>query len=1172
MAQTVAELVTKLQADVSEFRAGMIMSKKMLEEFQKSVDEVSKRVEDDLEKLNHKTRKTGEGFAQLKDWIIGLGIGVFLKSSFTAAADLVETQTKLNFVFKSGADDVRKWADNSVQAFGMSRRMALEYAATFGNLLTSFNTTDKAAQQMSTTMVGLAADLASFNNTNMEDALYAIRAAFVGEFEPMRRYGVTLSAVRMETEAMNMGLKKQYENMTAAERATVIYNTILKDTKNAHNDFSKTGDQAANQQRKLIASFEEARAQIGEGLIPIATELMNAINKLLGWFMKLDDSTKQMIVYFGLALAAIGPVTRMIGTFATAIRGAQTAVVGITKALKALQAASLATKAALGGVIATVGTVAVSVWQWNNNLVKEHQQHVDSLVTALKEANGQYTDLYWNTLQQKWFNPEGDKHAKEFLKTVGEIQMESGIGLEDLRSNLEKVGDEFKSGESAIQSWEIKLRRAIQAMAEEDFGMKFDSYGAFAQWLWGDAEKVNKEMARKYQDMLKDFNYIDWMSEYVGEAEDAWLLYKNAAGEASKANKDVADSTSEASYELLKFNDVLKVDMMTTAEVQQAIKSLGDQLNRYKDQQFGMTQVTNQWSKGLTDLQIQLQDTKATLDTTTVAGQKNREMIDGMVQTSLDLMQTMLEQGRDLNEVSAYADAFALSLEKVLLEAGVAKEEVARLVGVITAWRDHTVKTLEVKVKISPDWDLANAWQDIKDNQQRQDYAKTITDEINRAVAGLNKSTRAAKAASGANKEMTRYLEEGALTIQQFTANLDAYDQAIRRGRAATDELVHAQMVFLGVAPKIDAMGVSWRQFTDAFTSGSTQFGKMLDQMQQFHGLTDAGRRLLEEMASAYQEANAQVAQASFNYEGYTNVRRDFMNTLQADNNIVGQNTKRYMDAQIAFFGLDRAIQGTAVTYQALQDALLGTSNDLELIIRELVRTGRISEGGANIIRQLADIFNEATEAINETTDALRSLSDQLSDIYDKYFSDDDALGNWADNMQRIAEEIKNSMEMASGIQGAMPGYNPAIENMIRDMAREGLGDLARMKEIGKSNTEIQSAASIFTGDIERILKQAGLLHKKNEYLSYFNEALAAILNYVPKAATGAYMKDDGLVMAHKGEYIIPLDAAPPMTNGGGDTYVYKIDVQVPISADRGKVARELYDLIKMHERRGNKL
>ena len=69
-------------------------------------------------------------------------------------------------------------------------------------------------------MVQLAADLASFNNTSIEEALTSLQSGISGETEPLKKYGIVLSDVRLKEEALRLGLIKTTKDaLTPAAKA-----------------------------------------------------------------------------------------------------------------------------------------------------------------------------------------------------------------------------------------------------------------------------------------------------------------------------------------------------------------------------------------------------------------------------------------------------------------------------------------------------------------------------------------------------------------------------------------------------------------------------------------------------------------------------------------------------------------------------------------------------------------------------------------------------------------------------------------------------------------------------------------------------------------------------------------------------------------------------------------
>lgn len=81
-------------------------------------------------------------------------------------------------------------------------------AALFGDMSTSMGLTRSDAADLSTSLVGLAGDLASFKNINIEEVTTALSGVFTGETESLKRLGIVMTEVNLKQFAMEKGIQK----------------------------------------------------------------------------------------------------------------------------------------------------------------------------------------------------------------------------------------------------------------------------------------------------------------------------------------------------------------------------------------------------------------------------------------------------------------------------------------------------------------------------------------------------------------------------------------------------------------------------------------------------------------------------------------------------------------------------------------------------------------------------------------------------------------------------------------------------------------------------------------------------------------------------------------------------------------------------------------------------
>jgi len=122
----------------------------------------------------------------------------------------------------------------------------------------------------------------------------------------------------------------------------------------------------------LNAEWENAKAQLGESLLPLALQLTDALLKLLEGFNNLSPGTQQAIVYIGLFAAAIGPLLGTLGTLSTIVGGIITKIGGISTAFSGASTAAAGLGAVFSGplILAIVGLglqIAVLAVGWKQN-------------------------------------------------------------------------------------------------------------------------------------------------------------------------------------------------------------------------------------------------------------------------------------------------------------------------------------------------------------------------------------------------------------------------------------------------------------------------------------------------------------------------------------------------------------------------------------------------------------------------------------------------------------------------------------------------------------------------------------------------------------------------------------------------------------------------------------
>ena len=205
----------------------------------------------------------------------------FGKECVNLGSDLSEVQNVVDVTFPKMKARVNDFAKSAAGSFGLSETMAKKYTGAFGAMSKSFGFTEKEAYKMSTTLTGLAGDVASFYNMSQDEAYTKLKSVFTGETETLKDLGVVMTQNALDAYAMANGYGKVTAKMSEQEKVALRYKFVQDQLSAAAGDFIRTSDSWANQTRILSLQFDAMKASIGQGLINALTPVLKCINTIL---------------------------------------------------------------------------------------------------------------------------------------------------------------------------------------------------------------------------------------------------------------------------------------------------------------------------------------------------------------------------------------------------------------------------------------------------------------------------------------------------------------------------------------------------------------------------------------------------------------------------------------------------------------------------------------------------------------------------------------------------------------------------------------------------------------------------------------------------------------------------------------------------------------------------
>lgn len=387
------------------------------------------------------------------------------------ASDMNENVNKVNVAFKSSADEVRDWSKTTLTSFGIASSSALNMAALFGDMSTSMGLSTARAKDMSTTLVGLAGDMASFKNISIEQTQTALAGIFTGETESLKRLGIVMTETNLQEYALSKGIQKKIEAMTQSEKVLLRYNYVMSVTKNSQGDFARTFDQAANQTRTFGETLIQLGDAFGQTLLPAFVKGITTVNEWLSKFSSLDEITKSTIISVAAFAAAVGPVALIIGSTIKIVGYFTAAVTTLTAAMNFLKVATMSNP---WGMVITLATAAGAAMYYYYNGTKEATRAQADLNTELAKYNSlqkSFKGIQSQLPDLKSMNVEQSSALKAEIEDQIRQEKEFSRNL-DIEYNDRLANDKiYLAAKARYETAAIKDRNSSEAIG---YGMDMD--------------------------------------------------------------------------------------------------------------------------------------------------------------------------------------------------------------------------------------------------------------------------------------------------------------------------------------------------------------------------------------------------------------------------------------------------------------------------------------------------------------------------------------------------------------------------------------------------------------------------------------------------------------------------------------------------------------------------
>lgn len=555
----------------------------------------------------------------------------FFGDAKTSASNLNETLSKSQVVFGEFGSSVIKMGENAARSMGMSKNEAVAAAATYGNLFVSMGLVKDKSAEMSTNLVQLAADFASFNNIPVAEALEKIKAGLLGQGEPMASLGVIINENTLRQEALNLGLKVGTGVLDGAVKAQAAYSLMLKQSSTAQGDFARTADGVANSERINAAEIENLTASIGEGLLPVYGEFLKLANGAVSILSKVVTANSDAAKIIKDHATEVGKSSKTYAEYTKEVR-ANALSIGIlitdngdlvTKTGQVIATNAMATQAQydLTRAIET-GSIAAQKWidegtDWisaNDRVTKAIEN-----TTLAEFANSGQTDRWvtdWGRKKQatddlygsigKYVSALKDIDTQQIYNLASEgmtlenklkLKVAMGLMSQEAFDAQMAITNLSYFGNIAFDTVRVAAQNAAAGIAAADTiangphvydttisisGMVFTDYQAYSDWLW-ESSRAADGMKDKTATLTTDI-VTNYKTNGVPVVHGNGPIYAQAEGGDYMVNKPTLFLAGEAGQERATFTPAGKGGMDGGNDVTKLLREIAQkpEINEYR--------------------------------------------------------------------------------------------------------------------------------------------------------------------------------------------------------------------------------------------------------------------------------------------------------------------------------------------------------------------------------------------------------------------------------------------------------------------------------------------------------------------------------------------------------------------------------------------------------------
>lgn len=318
-------------------------------------------------------------------------IADYLGNAVAKFNDFYEAANMFGVSMGDMTNEASGFIDKMEQLLGIDPSEAMNAMANIYSMTKSFGLAKEQAYTLSKSLTQLGYDLSSLKNIPISQAFTKIRSAMAGELEPMLQLGVDISQARLQQELLALGFNKQVSTLSQADKATLRYIAILKQTTDAQGDFARTLSSPANMIRVLKAQLSGLARDVGSLLYPAMKSILppliaavELIREFVQWVAKLMG-VKVVLTDFAKSADSVGGIGDAMDETTDSTKKAAKALKDYTMGFDELNIIDPTQGSSGSGSGASAGNILGDVDLSGYDMFKQYNEEFAKQIDAIKQ-------------------------------------------------------------------------------------------------------------------------------------------------------------------------------------------------------------------------------------------------------------------------------------------------------------------------------------------------------------------------------------------------------------------------------------------------------------------------------------------------------------------------------------------------------------------------------------------------------------------------------------------------------------------------------------------------------------------------------------------------------------------------------------------------------------------